>query len=100
MLQYVAICVLVCNVWPGGQRETFAATLFCSQDLLKRLQMARGKKSAQVGIDDIERAIKKMSVLGNGFRLVQVGCSGFENAVLVSRCFATTTCVCSWVAGS
>lgn len=42
------------------------------QDLLRRLQMGRGKKSASIGIDDIERAIKKMSVLGNGFRMVDV----------------------------
>lgn len=34
--------------------------------------MVRGKKSAEIGLDDVERAIKKMSVLGNGFRLVQV----------------------------
>lgn len=42
-------------------------------DLLRRLRLMRGSNAQRLGLDDVTRAVKKLGVLGNGFRMVNVG---------------------------
>lgn len=43
------------------------------QDLLRRLKLMRGSRASAISSDDVERAIRKLAVLGNGFSLISVG---------------------------
>jgi hypothetical protein len=52
---------------------THTAAGACAQDLLKRLKAMRGSKADAVSLDDIDRAIKKLAILGNGFQMLRVG---------------------------
>lgn len=42
-------------------------------DLLARLKKMRGSRSQAISDDDVLRAIKKLAVLGNGFKVIKVG---------------------------
>ena len=49
--------------------------LIVVSELTSYLQKMRGSKSQPVTEDDIEKAIKKLKVIGNGFNLLSVvGC--------------------------
>lgn len=43
------------------------------EELRNRLVASRGKKSQDISIDDLLRAIKKLKVLGNGFTVLPIG---------------------------
>ncbi|CAG2247440.1 EAP30 [Mytilus edulis] len=43
------------------------------EELRSRLLASRGKKSQDISVDDLLRAIKKLKVLGNGFTVLPIG---------------------------
>lgn len=43
------------------------------EELRARLERMRGSRAADISTDDIVRAVEKLKVLGNGFRVVSVG---------------------------
>ncbi|KAK3106332.1 hypothetical protein FSP39_017805 [Pinctada imbricata] len=43
------------------------------EELRDKVMKSRGKKSQEVSLDDLLRAIKKLKVLGNGFTVIPVG---------------------------
>lgn len=47
--------------------------LIAMDELCARLAQKRGSKSQSISSDDVLQAIKKVSVLGNGFKVVDVG---------------------------
>ena len=74
----VRVCLHVVCVVGGCAPRTCAPILVLLalwvrvlQDLLKRLRLMRGSRADVVGPDDVERAISKLAVLGNGFKLIE-----------------------------
>lgn len=64
-VQIVEVC-LATNASNGG--------LIFLEELRERLIKSRGKRQSQdISTDDVLRAAKKLSVLGNGFKVVQLG---------------------------
>lgn len=63
-VQIIEVCYRTRSV-NGGLIEIY--------DLCKYLQSMRGKNATPITMDDIERSVKKLKVLGNGFNLLTVG---------------------------
>nr|XP_022305164.1 vacuolar-sorting protein SNF8-like [Crassostrea virginica] len=71
-VQIVEVCMAT-NHRNGG--------LISIEELKGRVMTSRGKRSQEVSIDDLLRAIKKLKVLGNGFTVIPLGKSHMVQSV-------------------
>eukprot|EP01029_Cantina_marsupialis_P028427 TRINITY_DN776156_c0_g1_i1.p1 TRINITY_DN776156_c0_g1~~TRINITY_DN776156_c0_g1_i1.p1 ORF type:complete len:250 (-),score=56.70 TRINITY_DN776156_c0_g1_i1:138-887(-) len=63
-IQVIDICLATRNE-NGG--------LISVEELTSRIEKLRGSNAVKVSLDDIQRAIKKVSMLGSGFQVIEVG---------------------------
>lgn len=51
------------------------------EELVERIQKSGSKCRDKASIEDVKRAIKKLSVLGNGFRIIELASSSYVVSV-------------------
>eukprot|EP00003_Mantamonas_plastica_P025613 TRINITY_DN505_c0_g1_i3.p1 TRINITY_DN505_c0_g1~~TRINITY_DN505_c0_g1_i3.p1 ORF type:complete len:241 (-),score=66.09 TRINITY_DN505_c0_g1_i3:186-908(-) len=68
---YYELAVQIVEVCMSTRRET--GGLIDLSELVSMLQKTRGTNAEVISADDVERAIKKLGVLGNGFQVLTVG---------------------------
>ena len=68
---YYELSVQVIDVCLATQSHN--GGLLSMDELLVRLARRRGEHSQRISEDDVHRAIRKVAVLGNGFRVLRVG---------------------------